>query len=214
MDKLADYRVHPVGLRERQPSVAMPACPGGPVEQGKVVVRVGASDSAETPRFRMTPGTAHPVGQRQPNQRQPSATARPRPVDPQANHGTVTPTSPSESADGPTNGQPDAAGTAPKESPASVASDGAIQYELFVISQDGELARRTVQNLSSAIATRDDRLEFEVVDILVRPDRAIESKVYITPTLIARSKAETHRLVGDLSDRDAVCDFIASVSDG
>ncbi len=49
----------------------------------------------------------------------------------------------------------------------------------------------------------------EVIDVWESPDRALESRVWITPTLLAPSYSR--RLVGDLSRWDRVRHFLRSL---
>lgn len=42
--------------------------------------------------------------------------------------------------------------------------------------------------------------ELEVVDVLVRPERALEDAVLVTPTLLKISPRPTCRIIGNLSD--------------
>lgn len=46
--------------------------------------------------------------------------------------------------------------------------------------------------------------EFEVVDVLERPDLADEDGIFATPALVRRSPLPIRKLIGDLSDRDLV----------
>lgn len=40
---------------------------------------------------------------------------------------------------------------------------------------------------------------FEVVDVIEQPDRALASRVFVTPTLLFEEKLGNGRLIGDLS---------------
>ena len=79
--------------------------------------------------------------------------------------------------------------------------------ELFVMS-DGELTRRTCENLAALRERLPDPLDVEIIDILKTPQRALESRVYITPTLVMQRGEETSRLIGDLSDYVSVIEFL------
>jgi circadian clock protein KaiB len=46
--------------------------------------------------------------------------------------------------------------------------------------------------------------EFEVVDVLERPDLADEDGIFATPALVRRSPLPVRKLIGDLSDRELV----------
>jgi len=50
----------------------------------------------------------------------------------------------------------------------------------------------------------DDRCSIETVDIFEHPLRALEDAVYVCPTLLKLSPPPVRKIVGDLSDREAV----------
>jgi hypothetical protein len=49
---------------------------------------------------------------------------------------------------------------------------------------------------------------FEVVDVLEQPDRALASRVFVTPTLLFEERHLNHRLIGDLSSVAALSAFL------
>ena len=49
-----------------------------------------------------------------------------------------------------------------------------------------------------------DGYEIERVDVLSHPDRALLDGIFVTPTIVRLAPAPTIRLIGNLSDRDAV----------
>lgn len=67
------------------------------------------------------------------------------------------------------------------------------------------LSTRAVENIDWLI--REDlkgMYEFEVVDVLERPDLADEDGIFATPALVRRSPLPVRKLIGDLSDRELV----------
>ena len=83
----------------------------------------------------------------------------------------------------------------------------ANRFELFVMSE-GEITQRARQNLSVLLAELPKRIEVEIIDVLKAPHRAIDSCIYITPTLVDCRGGRAARLIGDLSDRDSATEFL------
>jgi circadian clock protein KaiB len=67
------------------------------------------------------------------------------------------------------------------------------------------LSTRAVENINWLISEElAGMYEFEVVDVLERPDLADEDGIFATPALVRRSPLPIRKLIGDLSDRDLV----------
>lgn len=67
------------------------------------------------------------------------------------------------------------------------------------------LSTRAVENINWLIKEELEGIyEFEVVDVLERPDLADEDGIFATPALVRRSPLPVRKLIGDLSDRDLV----------
>jgi circadian clock protein KaiB len=67
------------------------------------------------------------------------------------------------------------------------------------------LSTRAVENINWLIREElEGMYEFEVVDVLERPDLAEEDGIFATPALVRRSPLPVRKLIGDLSDRDLV----------
>lgn len=49
-----------------------------------------------------------------------------------------------------------------------------------------------------------DRHQIEVIDVFKHPDRALEERIFMTPTLIKQLPLPVRRIVGSLSDTDAL----------
>ena len=49
-----------------------------------------------------------------------------------------------------------------------------------------------------------DRVALEIIDVLERPDLAMEERIIVTPTLIKKLPAPIIRIIGDLSDKEKV----------
>ncbi|MGM0450965.1 MAG: circadian clock KaiB family protein [Pseudomonadota bacterium] len=83
-------------------------------------------------------------------------------------------------------------------------SAGQLQLVLFVTG-DGVRGQRAISNLqtmcSSVLA---GRCSYEVVDVLEHPERAEDSRVMATPTLIKSFPVPDRRVIGDLSNADDV----------
>jgi circadian clock protein KaiB len=67
------------------------------------------------------------------------------------------------------------------------------------------LSTRAVENIQWLIEEElQGMYEFEVVDVLERPDLADEDGIFATPALVRRAPAPVRKLIGDLSDRELV----------
>ncbi len=60
------------------------------------------------------------------------------------------------------------------------------------------------QTLRDTLKLLEDGEDLEVIDILEAPQRAIEDKVFATPTLVKVSPQPTRRIIGDLSDNQKI----------
>ena len=49
-----------------------------------------------------------------------------------------------------------------------------------------------------------DRHQIEVVDVLAKPDRALADRILVTPTLLRVAPRPDRRIIGNLSDTEAV----------
>ena len=60
--------------------------------------------------------------------------------------------------------------------------------------------KQVQQMLRDTLDVREDEQELEIINILETPQRAIEDKVFATPTLIKVSPPPPRRIIGDLRD--------------
>ena len=60
------------------------------------------------------------------------------------------------------------------------------------------------QMLRDTLKLLEDGEDLEVIDILEAPQRAIEDKVFATPTLVKVSPQPSRRIIGDLNDNQKV----------
>lgn len=68
-------------------------------------------------------------------------------------------------------------------------------------------ARRAIENLEALtadMATQDQELQMEVVDILERPQLAEDERILATPVVVRKLPLPVRRVVGDLSERERV----------
>jgi len=63
-------------------------------------------------------------------------------------------------------------------------------------------ARNNLEELADGILPQDCRIE--VVDVHKSPDRALDDRILVTPTLFKASPSPVCRIIGDLSDHDSV----------
>ncbi len=59
-----------------------------------------------------------------------------------------------------------------------------------------------------------DSHQIEVVDVFEEPARALDGGIFMTPTLIKRSPLPVRRIVGTLSDPDALREALGIENDG
>ena len=60
------------------------------------------------------------------------------------------------------------------------------------------------QMLRNTLKLLEDEQAIEVINILEDPQRAIEDKVFATPTLVKVSPQPSRRIIGDLSDNQKI----------
>lgn len=82
----------------------------------------------------------------------------------------------------------------------------AISYELVLyVAGSGARSSKTVANLRRICELYlPGRHALEVVDVRSCPDRAESANILITPTLVRQQPLPQRRVVGDLSDTEAV----------
>ena len=79
-----------------------------------------------------------------------------------------------------------------------------IRFRLFVAgsSPHSVLAVENLRRLCQEHLP--DRHEIEIVDVLRTPGAALENGVFVTPTLVRVALSPAARMIGNLSQRDAV----------
>jgi hypothetical protein len=87
-------------------------------------------------------------------------------------------------------------------------SDSEVHLLLFIARRAKSVA--AVENLQRALRDLDRTFTLEIVDVAEHPDRALEVRVMVTPTLLAPGYAG--RLVGDMSDLILVRYFLETLT--
>ena len=80
-------------------------------------------------------------------------------------------------------------------------------FRLYVTGQSATTVntiKQVQQMLRDQLVSGEDEQELEVINILETPQRAIEDKVFATPTLVKLSPPPSRRIIGDLSDKQKV----------
>ncbi|MGE0490509.1 MAG: circadian clock KaiB family protein [Vulcanimicrobiota bacterium] len=72
------------------------------------------------------------------------------------------------------------------------------------VAGSGARSSKTIANLRRICEQHLDRHQLEVVDVRENPQRAEDEMVLMTPTLVRQSPGPQRRVVGDLSDTEAV----------
>lgn len=79
-----------------------------------------------------------------------------------------------------------------------------FQFRLYVAGGAPNSAQ-AVANLSALCRAHiPDRHEIEIVDVFREPKRALADRIFMTPTLVRLAPAPVIRIVGNLSNADAV----------
>lgn len=67
------------------------------------------------------------------------------------------------------------------------------------------LSLRAIENIEALTKSElAGTYEYEIVDVLERPDLAERDRIFATPALVRLSPLPVRKLIGDLSDRDMV----------
>jgi circadian clock protein KaiB len=83
-------------------------------------------------------------------------------------------------------------------------SDRAIVLQLYVAG-DGPNSLEARDNLQAFLAAAPEVVvKLEVVDVLVHPDRGLDARIVVTPTLVRTRPLPEQRIVGNLRDRIAL----------
>lgn len=82
----------------------------------------------------------------------------------------------------------------------------AAKYILrLYVTGDTTNSQMAIRNLNSILENElKGFYALEVIDVLNNPERAIEDKILVTPTLIKISPQPVRRVIGNLSDREKV----------
>ncbi|ERJ19796.1 Circadian clock protein KaiB [Salinisphaera shabanensis E1L3A] len=90
----------------------------------------------------------------------------------------------------------------------------ALRVCLFVAG-DSPSSRRARRALESLIGSQsnEQKAQFEVVDVLREPERALESNLLATPTLLIERGGHVSRYVGDLHEREDVREELSHMAD-
>ncbi len=69
---------------------------------------------------------------------------------------------------------------------------------------------RAIANLDRLIRSHGaDRCEYEIIDMLEQPQRALEDGILVTPTLVVESSQGIVKIIGDLRDKSKVLHALA-----
>lgn len=84
-------------------------------------------------------------------------------------------------------------------------TDSRMELRLYLAGMTPR-SHRALANLTELFRSMgyEDRYDLEIVDVLERPDLAEQDQITVTPTLVRRRPLPVRRLLGDLSDGQAV----------
>ncbi len=94
------------------------------------------------------------------------------------------------------------------------ATDTALPRLRLYVARETPNSARAEQNLSAALAELGDMaapLGCEIVDVFSNAKRAVADGVIITPTLIGLKPNGRVVMIGDLTDRTALCQLLRSL---
>jgi circadian clock protein KaiB len=81
---------------------------------------------------------------------------------------------------------------------------GQFKFRLYIAGQSAN-STQAIMNLEAICREwLPGRHEIEIVDLLREPKRALEERVFMTPTLIKLTPPPMRRIIGNLNDRLAV----------
>jgi len=76
---------------------------------------------------------------------------------------------------------------------------------LYVTGQDRDISQMVIKDVTRHLETAlTGDYELEIIDVLTNNSRALEDKVFVTPTLVKVSHQPVKRVVGNISDREKV----------
>ncbi len=79
-----------------------------------------------------------------------------------------------------------------------------IELTLYIIGETPR-SKKAIRELKTLCEGKfKDRVALEIIDVLERPDLAVEERIIVTPTLIKKLPAPIIRIIGDLSDKEKV----------
>jgi circadian clock protein KaiB len=88
-----------------------------------------------------------------------------------------------------------------------------FDFELF-IAGDAPNSARALSNLRTLCELRvPNRYTIAVVDVFQDPNRALQEKIFLTPTLLRIAPGPERRIVGTLSHADEVADALGLASE-
>jgi circadian clock protein KaiB len=100
--------------------------------------------------------------------------------------------------------------TIPDATSATTKSTGVVWMSLY-IAPPMPTSMRAAVNLRDALAeigTSSPTVEVETIDVILNPQRALKDRIIVTPTLMALHGIERPMMIGDLSDRILLRNFI------
>jgi circadian clock protein KaiB len=92
----------------------------------------------------------------------------------------------------------------PRESDLIMSRAPRFKFRLY-IAGDTENSAQALANLTALCGKHlENRYEIEIVDVFREPGRALEDRIFMTPTLVKLSPAPLQRIIGTLSQTNSV----------
>ena len=86
----------------------------------------------------------------------------------------------------------------------------ALALELY-IAGDNLYSRRARANLEALLPALGRPATVRVIDVLADPRAALARRIFATPCLVVVAGDRSQMVIGDLNDRAAVCELLASI---
>lgn len=86
----------------------------------------------------------------------------------------------------------------------------AMHLELYIAGRSPN-SLRALENLRAVIGTASTQPRIDVIDVLMCPMEALAARIIVTPTLVRVNPGPVIRIVGDLSNRQAVIDALGAM---
>jgi circadian clock protein KaiB len=86
-----------------------------------------------------------------------------------------------------------------------------ICFRLYVAGEAPNSQRALANLRALCLAHLADRHQIDVVDVLERPEQALDNQIYFTPQLVVASPTPVRTVIGDLSDTAVILRVLQAI---